>query len=180
MLSMDDDRAARPLMAENYDEDGGSISPDGRWISYTSDESDTHQVYVRPFPNVDDGKWLISPHLGFWGYWAPEGAPRGRELFYYGSLRSDGPIGIVAVSIETEPEFVVGKAEMLFETESYFITRGRPFDIAPDGERFLMIKKEVKTDDSADPVEISPRTELILVENWDEKLKRLAPVAENR
>ena len=82
----------------------------------------------------------------------------------------------MAVSIETEPEFVVGKAEMLFETEPYFIITGRPFDIAPDGERFLMIKKEVKTDDSADPVEISPRTELIVVENWDEKLKRLAPV----
>ena len=59
-LSLDGEPTARPLMAESYNESFPAISPDGRWIAYESNESGGINVYIRPFPNVDDGKWLIS------------------------------------------------------------------------------------------------------------------------
>ena len=45
-----------PLPAESH----ADVSPDGRWIAYMPSESGQPEVYVRPFPNVDDGRWQIS------------------------------------------------------------------------------------------------------------------------
>ena len=54
-------RRSRPLLADpNFHERNGEISPDGRWIAYESDESGRFEVYVRPFPTVDAGKWQVS------------------------------------------------------------------------------------------------------------------------
>ena len=54
------DSALRPLLAESYDELQPSISPDGRWLAYVSSETGAREVFVRPFPEVDQGKWQIS------------------------------------------------------------------------------------------------------------------------
>ena len=56
------------------------VSPNGRWIAYHSNESGEFQVYVRPFPNVDGGRWQISSDGGFSPVWGPDG----RELFFRG------------------------------------------------------------------------------------------------
>ena len=45
---------------QEFAEGNPAISPDGRWIAYESDESGRFEVYVRPFPAVDEGKWVIS------------------------------------------------------------------------------------------------------------------------
>ncbi|MHC4536694.1 MAG: hypothetical protein ACYS6K_22325, partial [Planctomycetota bacterium] len=50
-----------------------------------------------------------------------------------------------------------------------------PYDISPDGKRFLMIKEETRAQEDDEAVEIPPMTELIVVDNWFEVLKRLAP-----
>ena len=50
----------QPLLMTDSVESSGGLSPDGRWMAYESDESGQRQVYVRPFPNVDDGKLAIS------------------------------------------------------------------------------------------------------------------------
>jgi len=74
----------------------------------------------------------------------------------------------MAVAVRTEPSFTSGNPELLFEGP-YFIdwteARLRNYDIAPDGKRFLMVKNE----EGAAP------NELIVVLNWFEELKRLAP-----
>jgi Tol biopolymer transport system component len=67
-----------PLVATPAHEYAASLSPDDRWLAYMSDESGRMEVYVRPFPNVGDGKWLISTGGGANPVWSPTG----RELFY--------------------------------------------------------------------------------------------------
>jgi serine/threonine-protein kinase len=154
-------------MAESYNEVTPAISPNGRWIAYASNESGQYEIYVRPFPNVDDGKWLISTQGGGWPVWAPHG----RELYYVRSLNRDQ---MMAVTVETEPTFAVGNPELLFEAPYYVIT-GKPYDISPDGKRFLMIKDETQAPEGDEVVETPPTTKLIVVDNWDEMLKDPPP-----
>ncbi len=122
--SLDGESAARPLMTESYKEQFPVISPDGRWIAYESDQSQPSRkdIYVRPFPNVEDGKWLISTRGGE----APMWAPKGLELYYYAGR-------MMVVKIETEPVFAAGNPEELFRGE-YFVTHAfSPYDISPEG-----------------------------------------------
>ena len=67
-----------PLLATEFNERDGEISPDGRWLAYQSDASGQNENYVRPFPTVEDGQWLISSGGGSRPLWAPND----RELFY--------------------------------------------------------------------------------------------------
>ena len=61
LLPLDGSGGPTPLLADpKFNERNGEISPDGRWIAYDSDESGHAEVYVRPFPNVDAGRWAIS------------------------------------------------------------------------------------------------------------------------
>jgi serine/threonine-protein kinase len=63
-------------------ERNGEISPDGRWIAYESDESGQFEIYVRPFPKIDTGRWQISTAGGTRPVWAKNG----QELFYMAPL----------------------------------------------------------------------------------------------
>ncbi|MFQ5930120.1 MAG: hypothetical protein ACE5MK_10490, partial [Acidobacteriota bacterium] len=60
VLSMEGERSSKPLLQTEFSENTPAISPDTRWMAYSSNESGQFEVYVRPFPNVDEGKWLIS------------------------------------------------------------------------------------------------------------------------
>ena len=74
---------------------------------------------------------------------------------------------MMAVAIRTEPVFSAGRPRVLFEVGSfYFGERSRKFDLSPDGEKFVMILKE----------EEPTVTQLNVVQNWFEELKRLVPV----
>ena len=99
---------SKPLLQERFLEGSPMLSRDGRWIAYRSDETGSLEIYVRPFPNVDGGKWQITTNGGA----APLWAPSGRELFYQ---RGDS---MMVVPIETEPTFTHGKPQVLF-SKSY-------------------------------------------------------------
>ena len=87
----------------------------------------------------------------------------------------------MVVTIETEPAFAAGNPELLFRGEYVLASHGgpdaSPYDISPDGKRFLMIKEETQAQEADEAVEIPPITELIVVDNWDEVLKGLTPTA---
>ena len=77
VLSMEGEFTSEPLLQTPFHERAPAISPDGRWMAYSSNESGPYQVYVRPFPNVEDGKWQVSTGGGGGGggYFACLGRP---------------------------------------------------------------------------------------------------------
>ncbi|MFQ5930287.1 MAG: TolB family protein, partial [Acidobacteriota bacterium] len=158
VLSMEGEPTSEPLLHTQFNEGRAVISPDGRWIAYRSNETGRFEVYVRPFPKVQEGKWQISRDGGVSPVWGP----KGRELFYRAGE------AMMVVTIKTEPTFTAGNPEVLF-TARYYTGPGRNYDISPDGQRFLMIKEAEQTEETAVP------TQLIVVENWFEELKRLVP-----
>jgi len=156
VVNLEEDGAV-PLLASTFNELNPEISPDGRWLAYTTNESGNYEVYVRSFPDVDGGgRWQVSTDGGMHPLWARNE----QELFY----RNDD--AIMAVSIETDPTFVAGNPEALFEGSYFRAAGGRTYDVSLDGEQFLMIKQ----------VEGATTTpQIIVVENWFEELNRLAP-----
>jgi hypothetical protein len=112
------------------------------------------EVAARPFPNIEDGRWQVSPNGGGRPLWALSG----RELFY---MTAGGQV--MAAPVQTEPRFSFGKAELVVDG-NYFAgpPYGRPYDVSPDGERFLMLQE-------LDP---SAGWALIYVQNWAEELRR--------
>ncbi len=166
-VSMEGDRARKPLLHEKYIEAEPQISPDGRWMAYTSNESGKFEVYVRPFPAVDSGgRWQVSTSGGDSSLWSRDG----RELFY-----RNGDV-VMAVPVKTSPSFSLETPKTLFNgtyVSSNINLRGlelNPWDISPDGKRFLMMKEAGATASGAgDPRRIN------IVLNWLEELKGRVP-----
>jgi eukaryotic-like serine/threonine-protein kinase len=158
-LALDGPNQITPLLRTSAVEASGSVSPDGRWLAYESNESGSFEVYVRPFPNIDDGRWQVSSGGGT----EPRWARNGQELFYRNGAR------MMRVPVTLEPVFVFGHAEVLFEGNfRSFVTRN--YDVAADDQRFLMIK-DVATDATTVPL-----TEFVFIQNWMEEVSGRAPV----
>jgi serine/threonine-protein kinase len=159
ILPLAGERRATPLVQTPLSELFGEISPDGRWVAYESDESGRIEIYVRPFPEVDGGRWQVSTGGGAGPLWARSG----RELFYW-----VGPGRMMAAPIQPGPTFVAANPRVVFEGR-YVGGFGRNYDVSPDGQRFLMIKDARPADERAAP------QQLVVVLNWLEELKRLVP-----
>ncbi len=155
LLPMENDRKPQPLVKTKFNETGAVFSPDGRWIAYQSDESGRYEVYVRSFPGPGP-KQPISKDGGTEPAWAPDG----RELFYRNGDK------MMVVDWRTHEEFTTAKPKLLFEGKYLMDRLGANYDIAPDGRRFLMIRNDHET---------AP-TQLRIVLNWSEDLKRLVPI----
>jgi Tol biopolymer transport system component len=150
---------ATPLLHTMFREQNAELSPDGRWLVYNSNESGRDEVYVRPFPDVEKGRWQVSTGGGVQPTWARSG----RELFFRNGA------ALMAVPVETDRGFAVGNPKVVFEGEYATPLGGRSYDVSPDGRRFLTIKEGGATGDAA------PQAQIILVQNWLEELKRLVP-----
>ena len=161
MLTLDGDRRAAPLVRTQYSEMNGQVSPDARWLAYQSNESGQDEVYVRPFPNVEGGRWQASTGGGIKPLWARNG----RELFY---LSGSGSVRLMSVPVQSGTSFSAGTPQVLFEGKYFSGNAGRTYDVSPDGQRFLMIKDAAATTSSAP-------SQFVVVLNWFEELKRLAP-----
>jgi serine/threonine-protein kinase len=129
-------REAKPWLSTQFGEAFADISPNGRFVAYSSNESGTYQIYVRPFPS-GEGKWQVSDAPGT----APRWRADGRELFW----RNDD--GIVATAVETDgPTFRAGKPAPLFSGRWKGGLTGigasglsfADYDVARDGKRFVM------------------------------------------
>jgi len=148
VVSLEGDHALRPLLHAPYDEAQPEISPDGRWIAYMSNESARAEVYVRPFPDVDKGRWQVSTGGGAGPRWSRDM----RELYF------NEPNATMATRIHVDgASFSTEKPVQLFPRPNY---GGQ--DLAPDG-RFLVIKFGV-----ANPQQ---QQQVVVVMNWIEELK---------
>jgi hypothetical protein len=151
-----------PLLATKFDERNGTVSPDGRWLAYESNSSaGQFEIYVRPYPNVGGGQWQVSTAGGRQPLWARNG----KELFYLGSDNA-----LLRVPVEASgATWSAGTPMQILDGRYYAGTgTGRAYDVSADGRRFLMIKG-IGGDSAAQ----SPR--LILVQHFDEELKRIVP-----
>ena len=124
-------------------------------------------MYVRPVPNVDEGRWQISRDGGLSPLWGPNG----QELFF----RDMESLDMMVVSVDTQDVFAPGNPQMLFQAP-YRVwvpgranLAGRTFDISPDGERFLMIKDPISQEGGTS-------ASIAFVQNWVEELKERVPV----
>jgi serine/threonine-protein kinase len=155
LLSLEGDHASKSLIATRFNELNADISPDGRWLAYQSNESGRFEIYVRPFPAVDTGRWQISNGGGTRPVWRA----KGHELFF---VAGDGRHMMTTAVTRTEPTFSAGTPTALFEA-TFLTAYPRSWDVAPDG-RFLVIKPL-----SNEPARIN------VVENWFEELKQRVP-----
>jgi dipeptidyl aminopeptidase/acylaminoacyl peptidase len=128
-----------------------ALSPDGRWLAYTGNESGRPEVYVTSFPDLKV-KRLISRDGGTEPRWANSG----RELFF----KSGGQF--VVVDVTPGPSFASSIPRPLFPVAGFRSARNRPqYDISPDDRRFLMIH-ELGGDTPS---------EVVYVENWFQELE---------
>ncbi len=144
------DSAPIPIVASPFHEFEPALSPDGRYLAYTSDESGQREIYLRPFPNTNDGKWLISGGGGIEPAWSADG----RELFYRGLTGQN----IHVVDLTRGPSSVLRTTtvELPLDKDYEVNSRNRLYDVSPDG-RFVMIERAGGGDISGD---------LILVQNF--------------
>jgi serine/threonine-protein kinase len=150
------DSVAIPLLAEEHDEMAPALSPDGRWLAYVSNEAGQSDVYVRPFPNVGDGRWVVSLRGGY----APLWAHSGRELFYISAEDE-----MVVAEVEMDSVFAVTQRSVLFELGPEFLLDSlhTAHDISPDDRRFIMVRR-VRRPETLQP-------QLVVVDNFFEWLK---------
>jgi len=158
ILPLEGERKPQSILQTQFNELAPVFSPDGRWLGYVSDESGRNEIYVRPFPKVEEGKWQISTDGGVELRWAANG----RELFY----RNESGNQMMVVNITTEPTFGAGTPRLLFEGVYTRSQGGSAFyDVTPDGQRFVMVKT----------AEAEEAAQIHVVLNWFEELKRLVP-----
>ena len=122
------DRKPFPLRTTKFTEVYGTLSPDGRYLAYQSNESGRTEVYVQEFPEARS-KWQISQDGGL----APAWRADGRELFY---RTTDGRL--MAVPIEKGASFAAGTPQLLFRARFSQVTARSLFRPSPDGQRFLV------------------------------------------
>ena len=154
------DRKTRAVVQTAAHESFPEFSPDGRWLAYVSDQSGRQEVYVQPYPGPGE-RHPISTNGGEQPAWNRSG----RELFYV-QPGASGSRKLMSVRIRTAPAFLAGTPETLFERVDLQSAWGRSYDVAPDGQRFLItVRKEQPT---------AP-AQMIFVHNWTEELKRIVP-----
>ena len=146
---------AKPLVVVNPQPPSGRVlylrlSNDSHWLAYSASDGNREEVYVTSFPD-GSGRWQISTEGGTFPVWRADG----KEIYYIGF---DGNLHAVEVRSQGG-KFEVGKGQPLFKLRNTFPT-GQPFDVSPDGKRFLV---------QADPE--GSTSPMMLVLNWTAELK---------
>jgi dipeptidyl aminopeptidase/acylaminoacyl peptidase len=134
-VNADGDEAERRTIETSFNDRAVTISPDGRWIAYESDETGRVEVYVRSFPDVNRRKQQVSASGGRMPAWGPTGS----ELFFVNDARE-----MVAVNVRLGEDLRIGEQAALFTIppdilvpEGEFYTL---YDVDRDDQRFLMLR----------------------------------------
>jgi serine/threonine-protein kinase len=148
IVALDSARAPRPLIANAFENHSPSLSPDGRWVAYVSDESGRNEVFVRPFPGPG-GRWQVSKEGGV----EPRWSGTGREIFFRNSAN------MMAASVQAGTTFAPGEVRELFRTTAVLNGVYPNYDVSRDGRTFYM----------AQPLRANDQTVVVLL-NWFENL----------
>jgi len=129
-LPVEASRTPRAIITGPFDYIQGRLSPDGRWVSYTSNESGRQEVYVQTYP-APSGKWQISTTGGSDAHWNP----KTNELVF---LSPDQRLMSVSYHAESGFQADVPKPLCLVHVLFPGVAMRTHYDIAPDGQRFLV------------------------------------------
>ena len=124
------------VVADTAANEGQSqLSPDGRYVAYTSDESGQFEVYVQSFPDPAQ-RWQVSDGGGADPRWRSDG----RELFYIAADRR-----FMAAEVHTQPSFRRGRVRALFDShlEDLWQDTRNHYDVTPKGDRFVFLQPSV-------------------------------------
>ena len=161
VLSMEDGVARELPLETEFNETRAALSPNGEWIAYESNRSGQQEIYVERFPDLGD-RQIVSTGGGQQPIWSPDGV----ELFYLDLLARR----LMVVQVSTERGFGFSTPEARFEG-AFLDTRGAPgYDVAPDGQGFVMIKLGADSGGSGAP----PQLDVVL--NWTQELIERVPV----
>jgi len=158
-LAPDGDRKPKPLLStDTKDFRRPSFSPDGQWMTYSSNEENgLFNIYVQPFPPTGAKYKISSKDGGDSPLWTPDG----RQIVFATGRR------LMAADVQTRPGFTFTEPKPLpIEIES---TAGRPYDITADGKQFLVMQLAEEQG-----VKTSPQINMAL--NWFQELKQRVPV----
>jgi len=152
VLPLSGDRKPIPFLQTQFSENYAQLSPDGRWVSFTSNESGRDEIHVAPFPGPG-GRRLVSTAGGAQARWRPDGA----EIFY---LAPDNKLMVAEVNGRGS-SFEVGAVKPLFQTRAVLGSR-RAYDVSADGQRFLI---------NTEPEQVVSAPITVVV-NWTARLRR--------
>jgi dipeptidyl aminopeptidase/acylaminoacyl peptidase len=157
-------RGGKPekFLATEFNELHPAFSPDGHWLTYTSNEAGRNHIFVRAFPDRG-GKWQISENGGS----HPEWSRNGRELFF---RTADNHLGVATYTVRGD-SFVADKPRMWSEKRlANAFNGGMNYDVAPDGKRIVVFM----------PVEApeaqKTQNQVIFLQNFSDELRRKVPV----
>ena len=148
VVATDSTHAARPLIASNFAEAHARLSPDGRWIAYTSDESGRQEIYVQAFPGLGT-KMQVSQQGGDYPVWTRDG----RELLFAGRAGS-----VMSSALQNGTTLTAASPVRVCEVKT---SSRSGFDVSPDGKRFLFALS------GDDPTLNAP----VVVVNWKSMLQ---------
>jgi serine/threonine protein kinase/Tol biopolymer transport system component len=161
-LELTGERTATPLLDAPFMFTYAQLSPDGRWLAYTSNESGTSQVVVQSFPDLSRDKRQVSTTGGYEPRWRGDG----RELFY---LAPDG--ALMALDVPTGDALEPGVPRKLFDTgiPVEAASSGRPdyfYAAAANGERFLLNEPVAASASAAPNAAPTPTPTIHVIANW--------------
>ena len=150
VLPLDRKAEPYPYLRGPFNGRAASISPDGRWVAYVSDESGKDQIYVRAFPKAGDGIAISTD-----GGREPRWSASGREIFY----RTDSQM--VAARVHAAAPIRVESRQSLFDDRPYDSwIDGAEYDVHPDGEHFVMVRRAPQ------------RRDVVVIINWFDSVGR--------
>jgi hypothetical protein len=128
MAPLDSPKAVRPIAASAFDEKGITLSPDGKWLAYVSNETGINEVYIRRLQEAS-ARWPVSHGGGREPRWIRTG-----ELFF----RKEDSVMVTRVDIGTEPR--VSAPRLLFTGRFASTGFESLWDVSPDGQRFAFVR----------------------------------------
>jgi len=143
------DSVATPFLADSWNEEAAKVSPDGRWVAYTSDDTGVDEVYVTSFPGNSGGS-KVSEGGGTEPVWDPDG----HRLFY---RTGDA---LIAAVVSTGSLFTVTGRKELFRGSFARYPLFAQYDIHPDGTWFVMFRGAANTG-----------SHLVVAVNWFSELR---------
>jgi hypothetical protein len=155
---LDGDTTSQPLATTTYLEQAPAISPDGRWVAYTSNQSGLFEVYVQPFPGLGP-RYPVSAGGGQTPMWSRDS----RHIYYVAKGR------LTVATVSTSPGSAVTPPKPLFEGGYDFPVSGETnYDVAPDGQHLLLVKPVVSNE------------QIVMVHDWKYELRKRIAQAKKR